>query len=322
MTFFRLALAVMVMVGVAGCQKEINEVLQPLSPAPQNGEGAATPRVSGPVIAQRPPTPQPAVAPGVKTNAETAPRSEAGAGEVTLDFVDTDVREIARTVLGRLLKVTYTIDPAVHGTGTIQTAGPVSREKAIELLGTVLAQNGAALSVVGGVYRVTGNAVTALSPNLVGADKVGAGTAVVPLRYASAADLATVLEPFLTPGSKIVPDPSRNVLVITGDAVTRNSLEQVARAFDTDMLAGKSFALFPISSDDPEKVADELNKALLTGEKGALASLVRIVPMDRVNAVLVISSQPRYIDDVRRIFALVDRVSQQTVRAWHVLLCP
>lgn len=119
MTFFRLALAVMVMVGVAGCQKEINEVLQPLSPAPQNGEGAATPRVSGPVIAQRPPTPQPAVAPGVKTNAETAPRSEAGAGEVTLDFVDTDVREIARTVLGRLLKVTYTIDPAVHGTGTI-----------------------------------------------------------------------------------------------------------------------------------------------------------------------------------------------------------
>ena len=194
----------------------------------------------------------------------------------------------------------------------------MSREKALELLGTVLAQNGAALSVVGGVYRVTGNAVTALSPNLVGADKVGAGTAVVPLRYASAADLATVLEPFLTPGSKIVPDPSRNVLVITGDAVTRNSLEQVARAFDTDMLAGKSFALFPISSDDPEKVADELNKALLTGEKGALANLVRIVPMDRVNAVLVISSQPRYIDDVRRIFALVDRVSQQTVRAWHV----
>jgi general secretion pathway protein D len=318
-TLLRLTLLLLLVGVVTGCQQEIRDVLAPLSPPPKGGEGAAAPRVSGPVIAERPPTPRPAVAPGTSNKPETgAPSAETGTSQVTLNFVDTDVREIARTVLGRLLKVTYTIDPAVHGTATIQTAGPVSRDKALELLGTVLSQNGAALSISDGIYRVTGNAITALSPNLVGADKVGAGTAVVALHYASATDLAAVLEPFLAPGGKIVPDPSRNVLIITGDAVTRNSLEQVAHAFDTDMLAGKSFALFPVSSNDPEKVADELNKALLTGEKGALANLVRIVPMERVNAVLVISSQPRYIDDVRRIFALVDRVSQQTVRTWHV----
>jgi general secretion pathway protein D len=258
------------------------------------------------------------VTPGTRGDVLAETSVPVSGSKVTLNFVDADVREIARTVLGNLLKVTYTIDPSVHGTGTIQTAAPVSREQALELLETALSQNGAALTIADGIYRVTGNATTSLSANMVGADKVGAGTKVLQLRYASATDLATVLEPFLTPGAKITADAPRNILMISGDAVTRNSLEQVARAFDTDMLAGKSFALFPVTSGDPEKVGNELNKALQSGDKGALANLVRVVPMDRVNAVLVISSQPRYIDEVRRIFALVDRVSAQTVRTWHV----
>ena len=39
------------------------------------------------------------------------------AGDVTLNFVDTDIREIARTILGTTLNLNYTIDPNVHGTG-------------------------------------------------------------------------------------------------------------------------------------------------------------------------------------------------------------
>src|SRR5215813_10528457 len=33
------------------------------------------------------------------------------AGEVTLNFVDTDIREIVRTILGATLNLNYTIDP-------------------------------------------------------------------------------------------------------------------------------------------------------------------------------------------------------------------
>jgi general secretion pathway protein D len=318
MMFLRLALVLLLTIAVDGCQQQVRQAPgrppTPLLP----GEGAAAPRVSGPVIAQQPPAPQAVVSRGVSPTPETAASPAAGTGEITLDFVDTDVREIARTVLGQLLRVTYTIDPAVHGTGTIQTAGPVSRQKALELLGTVLSQNGATLNVSNGIYRVASSTAAGQTPNLVGGDRVSAGTAIVQLHYASAADLATVLQPFVTPGSKIVADAPRNVLAISGDAATRNSLEDVARAFDTDALAGKSFALFPVNSDDPEKVADQLNKALQTGEKGALANLVQVVPMNRVNAVLVVSSQPQYINDVRRIFALVNRVSHETVRTWHV----
>jgi general secretion pathway protein D len=318
MMFLRLVLVLILTIAVGGCQQQIHQAPGPPPTPLQPGAGAPAPRVSGPVIAQQPLPPQAAISPGVRQAPEGGAPAQVSGGQITLDFVDTDVREIARTVLGQLLRVTFTIDPAVHGTGTIQTAGPVSREKALQLLGTVLSQNGATISVSNGIYRVTSSTAAGQTPNLVGGDTVSAGTAIVRLRYASAADLATVLQPFVTPGTKIVADAQRNVLAISGDAVTRNSLVDVARAFDTDALAGKSFALFPVNSDDPGKVADQLNRALQTGEKGALANVVQVVPMERVNAVLVVSSQAQYINDVRRIFALVNRVSHETVRTWHV----
>ena len=37
-----------------------------------------------------------------------------------------------------------------------------------------------------------------------------------------------------------------------------------------------------------------------------------------MNAVLVVSPQSRYIDEVRRVYALVDRARRQTMRTWHV----
>src|SRR2546423_15096108 len=40
--------------------------------------------------------------------------------------------------------------------------------------------------------------------------------------------------------------------------------------------------------------------------------------MDRVNAVLVVSSQPRYIDAARRFFSLTNQLEDATARSWHV----
>src|SRR6202043_743321 len=54
------------------------------------------------------------------------------------------------------------------------------------------------------------------------------------------------------------------------------------------------------------------------GGDGAFSGVVRVVPMQRVNAVLVVSNQPRYIDEARRFLGLQRRVEDATARAWHV----
>jgi hypothetical protein len=126
---------------LVGCQLPSQPGLEPLE---QPSElQAAEPRVSGKIpidrgrqsafeergVATAPvvPPPRPASATGQ-------------AGDVTLNFVDTDIREIIRTILGTTLKVNYTIDPNVHGTGSIDTGTPLTREALLPTLETLLNQ--------------------------------------------------------------------------------------------------------------------------------------------------------------------------------------
>ena len=102
--------------------------------------------------------------------------------------------------------------------------------------------------------------------------------------------------------------PGRNALLDQrrpGDA--RGAAQPGRSAFDIDVLAGQSYALFPVTSGDAKDFATALTEAMRAGKGAALAGVVRVVPMERINSVLVVSGQPRYIDDARRVYALVER---------------
>jgi len=301
------------------CQAPAPPSLQPLE-QPSNLQ-AAEPRVSGAIppdlSRQRAFVEQgPAAVPTVP-----APRPGAGStqtGDVTLNFVDTDIREIARTILGTTLNLNYTIDPNVHGTGSIETGTPLPRSALLPTLENLLNANGATVIERNGVYAVVPLPAGATRNLVSGANTISAGTEVVPLRYASAKDLAKVLEPYVAEGGKIGADPGRNALIISGDAAVRQTLAGLARAFDIDILAGQSYAIFPVRDGDPAKRAAEFERVLQAQSEGALAGVVRVLPMDRVNAVLVVSSQSRYIDAARRFFGLANQVEDATARSWHV----
>src|SRR5262252_9407862 len=301
------------------CQAPAPPSLQPLE-EPRALE-AAPPRVSGAIPVDRSKersfTAQavgatPAVMP------PPTPGAGAQAGDVTLNFVDTDIREIARTILGTTLNLNYTIDPNVHGTGSIETGTPLPRSALLPTLENLLNANGATVIERSGVYAVVPLPAGATRNLVSGANAIGAGTEVVPLRYASAKDLAKVLEPYVAEGGKIGADPGRNALIISGDAAVRQTLAGLARAFDIDILAGQSYAIFPVRDGDPAKRAAEFERVLQAQAEGALAGVVRVLPMDRVNAVLVVSSQSRYVDAARRFFGLANQVEDATARSWHV----
>jgi general secretion pathway protein D len=305
-------------------------------PEVRGDAGAASPRVNGPVGgpaggggAQ---LPSPQVTYGQTQPLALAPPAGpsargAVAGDISLDFADTDIREVAAQILGNLLKVNYTIDPAVKGTATLHVSAPLSAAQLLPVLQTLLAQDGAALVQSNGLYRVVANAGAATNgpaggpqggtPVSLGGDAVS-GSSVIPLRYAAAEDLARILTPFVAGGARITPDPGRNALLISGDPNVRDTLVALVQAFDIDLLAGQSYALFPATSGDAKDFAASLQDALRGQGGAALAGQIRVVPMTRMNAVLVISSQPRYIDDARRVYAIVERARRETVRFWHV----
>lgn len=309
----------LVMLGLmAGC-----EVLPPSLPPLGEAIGLqpAVRRVSGAIPAEHktPTVFEDRSATRVLPSAPDIPAGQqARPGDVTLNFADTDIREVARVILGTTLKLNYTIDPGIRGTATLDTGTPLARAELLPTLETLLNQNGATLIRKGDLYAVVPIASAAVTNTVDGANVPGTGAQVIALHYASARDLAKLLQPYVVEGSKLAADVGRNALVINGDMAARQAMAGLVRAFDIDALAGQSFALFPIGDGDVSKTAAALEKTLQAGNEGPLGDLVRIVPLPRANAVLVASSQPRYLATARRFFSLQGRAEDATARTWHV----
>jgi general secretion pathway protein D len=291
----------------AGCHAPPPPPLAPLPPLSSTVLRAA-PRMDSPVGSTRalPPPLDSTAAPAQLAPAVRPPGP--GAGSYQLDFADTDIREVVAQIFG-MLGASYTIDPSVHGTVTLRTAQPLARSQLLPALETMLAQNGAALVQSGGVYRVA--AATAGGP--------GSGaTSVVLLHYASAEDLAKLLQPYAQNGAKIVANSGSNAVVVSGDPTQREALVNLIMTFDVDALAGQSYALLPVDTGDAADFATALQGALKSKENAALSSVVRVIPMSRMSAVLVVAPSPRYIIDAQRVYDLVAHHRRQTLRSWQV----
>jgi len=308
-----LSTAVIALVGCKSQQQSLEEL-----PGNANTQaGVASPRVNGVVTPPRGPLQPPEVAYGGSASVKGKHGATAGEeGDVMLNFADTDIKEVIRQILGDILHVNYVVDPAVAGTVTLETHQPVPKAQLMGTLETLLNQNGATLTQNNGIYRVVPSAVALTEPSMAG--DVSFGSTVEVLHYTSAKDLAKVLQPFVGDSARVIADPNRNALLVTGEPNARAAIINMIHAFDIDVLANQSYALFPVTSDDPGKVATDMQKAMQTEGEGALAGVVKIIPMERVNAILVVSAQRRFIEDARRLFQLVDKARRSTARTWHV----
>ncbi|HVY17110.1 MAG TPA: type II secretion system secretin GspD [Rhodopila sp.] len=288
----------------SGCTRE--DRISPPPIAESASDLVAAQRINGSVSAQ--PTARPIYSYGTPPVTGTLPQGpNPGPGPYTLEFTDTDVREVVAQILGTILHVNYTIDPAVHGTVTLHTGQSLSGRQLLPTLQNLLATVGAVVIADNGLFRV-------VPISAAGA----AGSLVLPLHYVSAEDLAKVLQPVAGPTTKITAEPGLNALLINGDPVQVQAVREMVESFDQDELAHQSYALLPVANGSAREFADAMQEAFRGKAGGGLAGLVRVVPLVRLNAVLIVSSQPRYIDAARQVFSLIEQQRHGTTRSWHV----
>ena len=98
--------------------------------------------------------PQVAVGSGQFTGSPE-PRPPVGAANskdgVTLNFVGASIAEVARSILGDILGVNYSVSDKMKGSISIQTVRPIPKEALLGVFETMLAGEGAAISVDNGV---------------------------------------------------------------------------------------------------------------------------------------------------------------------------
>ncbi len=228
------------------------------------------------------------------------PAASAGqeAGDIVLDFVDVDVKDVVRAVLGDILHVSYAVDPAVAGRVTLQVTRPIARDSVLPALEAALKVNGVAIVQANGLYSIVpiGEAQRRAG-GLGDAEMPGYGVEVAPLRYIAAAEMQKLLEPFAPPGGIMRVDPARNMLFLVGTAQDRQAMRDTIATFDVDWLAGMSYALVRPRNVDAASLATEL-KAVFADTGSPIAGLVRFIPVTRLNTLLVASPRRSYLDDV------------------------
>lgn len=207
-----------------------------------------------------------------------------------LAFVDADVRRVTDAVLGKMLGVDYSIDPAVQGNITLRTSKPVSRESLVPLLEGALRSVNAVVLNSGTGYRIVPlEGARARAPIIVAGSATAAGYAseVIKLRYATAREVGRVLEQFL--GKDIVggTDEAYNQVIITGSAEERASARALIDRFDVDTLAGMNFELFKLDTVDASTLDAELKR--IFQPPFGIDGRVRLVPLPRLHGLLVIA---------------------------------
>ena len=237
-------------------------------------------------------------------------------GEIALDFFNADVREVAKGVLGDLLGLNYLVDASVQGTITVQTNQKLRKDDVLPAFETVLRANGLALVQQGGFYSVVpfGSAGKAVN---VGGNDASYGTEIVTLHYVSPDQMRRVLEPLTPQGTIVQVDQVRNMMVIGGTEGERAAIRANIATFDVDWLRGMSFALFKPKVATAKQMAVDLQH-VMGDENSPMAGQVRLVPIDRMNAVLAIAPQTKYLEELRGWVTRLDQGNDTTERRIYI----
>jgi general secretion pathway protein D len=238
---------------------------------------------------------------------------QAAGGGVVLNFEGADLREVVRNILGDILNENYTIDATVGGTVTIRTSAGIPREALPATLELLLRANGATMVKNGNLYQVVpqaqamrGNTVPQLGTST-RALPPGFSVQIVPLRYVGVKEMLRLLEPFARDAQAVRFDEVRNLMILSGtERELRNLLDAIAM-FDIDWMAGMSAGVFTLQSTDVKSVMTELDKILGDKNLNPLAGILRIVPLERMNALLVITPQPAYLDEAKKWIERLDK---------------
>ncbi|WP_017463837.1 type II secretion system secretin GspD [Dyella ginsengisoli] len=234
-----------------------------------------------------------------------------GDGAVTFNFENQPVQAVVKAVLGDLLKKNYTIAPGVQGNISFATAEPVDSSQALPILEMLLSWTGNALVSNAGGYVVmpakdaaAGNLVPGLGAS---APAGGLQARLFPLHYISAVEMQKLIKPFARTDSVLLVDPARNLLVLSGTPQELANYARTVRTFDVDWLRGMSVGVFSLEHASVTDLMPKLDSLFGKDGNTPLAGMLRFIPIERTNALVVISTQPDYLHEVGDWIHRIDR---------------
>ena len=279
-------------------------------PAPEAVPPAQPPAAPGP---QAPAPAQPGAAPSRPERTLLPPPAVSSGGMVSLNFNRADLVEIIH-ILAQHLRLTYTIDPEVKGTVTINSAEPLRTEDLLPIFHQVLRMNGAVAVRTGNIYRIM-----PIKDGKGLARPMGAGREdsfalqIVPVRFFAVAEMKKVLTPFVMPGGEIIENPRGNFLVIMDLPSNIQRLMEIADLIDVQVFAGTRMEIYQPKVASAEELATEMTKVMQSYAASVPQAenfTAQFIALPRINQLLVISHSEAAWTYARRWLERIDVVAE------------
>ena len=278
--------------------------------------------------------------------APARPAPAVGGAANAFRFEDAPLVDVVHVIMRDILKVDYLIHSPLSGNVTLATRGEVSADQAVYLLETALGANGASMARdARGVYHIGRPEALAgivAAPRVAGGGVLppGTGTVVIPLQYIGAGEMAAILRPLVPANALVRVDTVRNLLVVAGSRAQAEGWLDIVATFDVDLLKGMSVGVFPLKNASAREVDAALRLMISAASAGASApaprtaaagststapgsaaaasstglpegnplfGAIRVLPIERINSLIVVTPRAAYLDEARIWIERLDR---------------
>jgi general secretion pathway protein D len=236
-----------------------------------------------------------------------------------LRFEDAEIREVATTILGDILKKPYVIDTTLSGRVSLRIARNVSQRGLMEALRQSVTRVGGDIRLANGTYEISNATAAGALDNQKIAQLRAANPSVsiVPLRFAKPTVVSDLLKA-IYPSSQITVDEAHNLLIIVGTQQQRDQMASTAESLDVDGMSNKTVAVYPIGQGNAAAVVDDLRK-IYASSGGAQNSPVEFIALGRSNSVMAIARQQGALARVGELIRSMDQRRNASGRRMYVI---
>ncbi len=241
---------------------------------------------------------------------------------ITIDFDNVDIQLFIKYI-SELTGKNFVVDKAVQGNVTILSPTKISEEEAYKVFESVLEVHGYTTVEAGSVIKILPSArarsqnveMLQMSSEGIAEDKVV--TQLVPLQYSSPDDIKKVLAPLVSQTSVLISHAPSGMLIITE---TRSNIQKLLGIINVLDVESKEYevAFIPLvnaSADAIAKILTTVYQKTPAVQRAGAAKVsedfIKVVPYDRVNALIVLANG----NDIGRVKSLIKVLDTEVQRA-------
>ncbi|HEY5040583.1 MAG TPA: secretin N-terminal domain-containing protein [Verrucomicrobiae bacterium] len=203
---------------------------------------------------------------------------------IMLNFVNTPL-EMVLSYLSDAAGFIIVLETPVRGNVSVISKHPITKHEAVDLLNSVLNQNGYA-AIQGEDGRTLtivdkNDAKTRNIPVVIGEDPANIPnnaeivTQIIPIRFVTAGDLVKDLSSFVSPQATVVANEDGNSIVITDTQSNIRHLVTIIKAIDDSAEAETQIRVFKLHYANPSDVATELGNVFPNSTTGGTQAPTR-----------------------------------------------